>query len=94
MSFERLEKRTIAVVVDPIQSVKGKVVIDAFKLINQKVQLQGLEFQQTTSNLAKLKQPSPEALYHGLNTHYFSLVIDYKKNVNDQNMLLNMYKKE
>ena len=28
------EFRAVAVVVDPIQSVKGKVVIDAFRLIN------------------------------------------------------------
>ena len=29
-SFEKLCKRAVAVVVDPIQSVKGRVVIDAF----------------------------------------------------------------
>ncbi|CAG8816254.1 25763_t:CDS:2, partial [Dentiscutata erythropus] len=29
-SFEQLNQRAVAVVVDPIQSVKGKVVIDAF----------------------------------------------------------------
>jgi len=29
-----LNKKAVAVVVDPIQSVKGKVVIDAFRLIN------------------------------------------------------------
>ncbi len=33
-SFEQLTPRAVAVVVDPIQSVKGKVVIDAFRLIN------------------------------------------------------------
>merc|ERR1719313_2459717 len=33
-SFEQLNPRAVAVVVDPIQSVKGKVVIDAFRLIN------------------------------------------------------------
>jgi len=33
-SFEQLNKRAVAVVVDPIQSVKGKVVIDAFRTIN------------------------------------------------------------
>lgn len=33
-SFEQLHPRCVAVVVDPIQSVKGKVVIDAFRLIN------------------------------------------------------------
>lgn len=30
-SFEALSERAVAVVVDPIQSVKGKVVIDAFR---------------------------------------------------------------
>lgn len=33
-SFEALSERAVAVVIDPIQSVKGKVVIDAFRLIN------------------------------------------------------------
>lgn len=33
-SFEQLNPRAVAVVIDPIQSVKGKVVIDAFRLIN------------------------------------------------------------
>ena len=33
-SFEALSDRAVAVVVDPIQSVKGKVVIDAFRLIS------------------------------------------------------------
>jgi JAB1/Mov34/MPN/PAD-1 ubiquitin protease len=30
-SFEALNQRAVAVVVDPVQSVKGKVVIDAFR---------------------------------------------------------------
>lgn len=33
-SFEQLNPRAVAVVIDPIQSVKGKVVIDAFRTIN------------------------------------------------------------
>eukprot|EP00775_Hariotina_reticulata_P006925 gene6925-7143_t len=33
-SFEALNQRAVAVVVDPVQSVKGKVVIDAFRLIS------------------------------------------------------------
>lgn len=32
-SFEQLNPRAVAVVVDPIQSVKGKVVIDAFRYL-------------------------------------------------------------
>jgi 26S proteasome regulatory subunit N11 len=34
-SFEALNARAVAVVVDPIQSVKGKVVIDAFRLVRE-----------------------------------------------------------
>lgn len=30
-SFEQLHPRAVSVVIDPIQSVKGKVVIDAFR---------------------------------------------------------------
>lgn len=44
-AFEKLDSRNIAVVVDPILSVKGKVVIDAFKLIDQQTLLNDEEFQ-------------------------------------------------
>ena len=40
-SFEALNQRAVAVVVDPIQSVKGKVVIDAFRLINPQTMMLG-----------------------------------------------------
>ena len=42
-SFEALSDRAVAVVVDPIQSVKGKVVIDAFRLINPNMMVLGQE---------------------------------------------------
>jgi 26S proteasome regulatory subunit N11 len=48
----------VAVVVDPIQSVKGKVVIDAFRLINPQVMMLGQEPRQTTSTLGHLNKPS------------------------------------
>ena len=38
-SFEMLHERAVAVVVDPVQSVKGKVVIDAFRLIKQQMMM-------------------------------------------------------
>ena len=40
-SFESLNQRAVAVVVDPVQSVKGKVVIDAFRLISPQVRTPG-----------------------------------------------------
>jgi len=92
-SFEQLNKRAVAVVVDPIQSVKGKVVIDAFRTINPQLAMLGLAPRQTTSNLGHLKKPSIQALIHNLNRHYYSLNISYRKNELEQKMLLNLHKK-
>lgn len=50
-SFEQLDKRNVAVVIDPIQSVKGKVVIDCFRLIQNPVASNETPFNQTTSNV-------------------------------------------
>lgn len=91
-SFERLNPRAVAVVVDPIQSVKGKVVIDAFRLIPQAVMMMGQEPRLTTSNLGHLNKPSIQALIHGLNRHYYSISIAYKKTPNEERMLQNIHK--
>ena len=78
--------------VDPIQSVKGKVVIDAFRTVDPALMMSDEEFQQHTSNIGMLKKPSVQALYNNLNKQYFSIVIGYSKNPNEQEMLLNLYK--
>lgn len=57
-SFEQLNPKAVAVVIDPIQSVKGKVVIDAFRLINPQIAMMGQEPRQTTSNIGFLQKPS------------------------------------
>lgn len=92
-SFEALNQRAVAVVVDPIQSVKGKVVIDAFRLINPQTMMLGQEPRQTTSNLGHLNKPSIQALIHGLNRHYYSISISYRKNELEERMLMNLQKK-
>jgi len=91
-SFEAINERCVAVVVDPIQSVKGKVVIDAFRCINPQTLLMGQEPRQTTSNIGHLAKPSIQALIHGLNRHYYSLAINYRKDELEQKMLLNVHK--
>merc|ERR1712195_152248 len=90
-SFEALNQRAVAVVVDPIQSVKGKVVIDAFRSINPQMVMMGQEPRQTTSNVGHIQKPSIQALIHGLNRHYYSINISYRKNELEQKMLLNLY---
>ncbi|KAJ7947196.1 26S proteasome non-ATPase regulatory subunit 14-like [Quillaja saponaria] len=49
--------------------------------------------QQTTSNLGHLNKPSIQALIHGLNRHYYSIAINYRKNELKEKMLLNLHKK-
>ena len=93
-SFEQLHPRAVAVVVDPIQSVKGKVVIDAFRLINPQAVLTGQQTRQTTSNVGHLHKPSIQALIHGLNRSYYSMAINYRKNELEQQMLMNLHKKK
>merc|ERR1712204_80701 len=93
-SFEALSDRAVAVVVDPIQSVKGKVVIDAFRLINPNMMVLGQEPRQTTSVLGHLQKPSIQALIHGLNRHYYSIAINYRKNDLEQKMLLSLGRKK
>ncbi|SCW00001.1 LAFE_0B07250g1_1 [Lachancea fermentati] len=93
-SFEQLNSRAVAVVVDPIQSVKGKVVIDAFRLIDTNMIMRNQEPRQTTSNTGLLNKPNIQALIHGLNRHYYSLNIDYHKTSSETNMLMNLHKEQ
>ncbi|PWN95294.1 putative RPN11-26S proteasome regulatory subunit [Tilletiopsis washingtonensis] len=92
-SFEQLNPRAVAVVVDPIQSVPGKVVIDAFRLINPSTVMLGQEPRQTTSNVGHLNKPSIQSLIHGLNRHYYSIAIGYRKTELEQSMLGNLHKR-
>ena len=92
-SFESLNPRAVALVLDPVQSVKGKVVIDCFRLINPQLMMLGQEPRQTTSNIGHLQKPSIQALIHGLNRHYYSIVIDYRKNELEEQMLQNLHKR-
>lgn len=93
-SFEQLNSRAVAVVVDPIQSVKGKVVIDAFRLISPATVVRNQEPRQTTSNVGLLNKPNIQSLIHGLNRHYYSLNIDYHKTSAELNMLMNLHKEQ
>ncbi len=85
--------------VDPVQSVKGKVVIDAFRMIAGQGMMMMMmsaptEPRQTTSNIGFLKKPTIQARIHGLDRHYYSLVIDWRKNDLEEQMLMNLHKKD
>ena len=78
-SFEALNPRAVAVVVDPVQSVKGKVVLDAFRLINPQLAMMGKEPRQHTGNIGFMQKPSIHAIVNGLNRHYYQVCVAYKK---------------
>lgn len=54
--------------------------------------MMGHEPRQTTSNVGHLNKPSIQALIHGLNRHYYSIGIDYRKSALEENMLMNLHK--
>ena len=87
-----LNPKAVGVVIDPVQSVKGKVVMDAFRAIDPAVAMQGKEPRQTTSNIGHIAKPSLVALARGLNKHYYSIAINYRKSESEQRMLLNLNK--
>ena len=92
-SFERLNERCVAVVVDPIQSVKGKVIIDAFRTIPQQFTLIG-EARQVTSNQGHLTKPTIQAKVRGLGKMYYSMPIEFSKSEIDERMLVNLQRKK
>lgn len=89
-SFEALNPRAVAVVVDPVQSVKGKVMLDAFRLIKPETMMMGREPRQTTSNIGFMQKPSIHALINGLNRYYYQINVSYRKNDLEMRMLQNL----
>ena len=99
-TFEKQVPRTVAVVVDPIQSVRGKVVIDAFRTYGEMGLEMGLslgigkgnEMRQTTSNLGEVKQKKGFSLKQLAKSTYYTILIGYRKNDLETKMLLNLRK--
>ncbi|VDK47495.1 unnamed protein product [Cylicostephanus goldi] len=97
-SFEALHPRAVALVVDPIQSVKGNVMLDAFRSINPlavnpRLCAPTAEARQTTSNMGHLVRPSLVSTVHGLGLRYYSLNCAYKLTTREQKMLSSLNQK-
>ena len=90
-TFEQQVPRTVAVVVDPIQSVRGKVVIDAFRTYGGVgISLGDVEERQTTSNLGIIKRTRGFSLKELAKISYYSILMGYRKNDLETKMLLNL----
>ena len=81
-TFEQQVPRTVAVVVDPIQSVRGRVVIDAFRTYGDQGLDLGLaigggnEMRQTTSNLGEVKRKKGFSIKQLAKSTYYSILIE------------------
>lgn len=91
-SFEQLNQRFVAVVVDPIQSVRGKVVIDAFRSYGNNLAVGDQEMRQSTSNLGTQSKSKGMSLMDLAKIQYYSLLINFRKNDLETKMLLNLHK--
>ena len=78
---------------DPIQSVKGKVVIDAFRLIDPRSAMMGQEPRQTTSNILVISINQVFKVSFMVSTDIITpIAINYRKNELEQRMLSNLHK--
>lgn len=70
--FEKLDKRALAVVIDPIQSVKGNVVIDGFRAISNML-VSEHELMDVNCNNGFLNEPTMTAILQGHGQSFYSV---------------------
>ena len=89
MLWEKLNPRCVAVVVDPVRSVRGKVVIGAFRTIPQSMNpLQpNKEPREITSFINSIFPLSNAALRGYLGVHYYQMNIAYRMSKEEEDML-------
>jgi len=92
-SYEQQLERSVSLVIDPIQSVRGNVVMDAFRTIPREVLLGGGEARQTTSNRGFLTRASAQAVMQGLGKLYYNMPIDTRKMPHETATLLKVHKR-
>lgn len=92
-SFEQLSGRCVAVVIDPIQSVRGHVVMDCFRSIHMNNVAMNTEPRISTSVQYYTKEkPSREARLRGLNRLYYNMTINtYTADSLEVRMLRNLH---
>ena len=91
-NFEYLNKRSVAVVIDPVQSVNGKVVIEAYRLNSPLSRVQ--ETREITSIYSMVNNPSLFREDHGLNKYYYSLRVGFRKNLLEEITITSIYQKD
>jgi len=100
-SWERLDPRCVAVVVDPVKSVRGKVVIGAFRLTGHNALLQMVnptapppETRETTSFIGHMIRPSHKTIRSGLGVVFYMMPVKFHMSQYEENMLMSLNRPE
>jgi 26S proteasome regulatory subunit N11 len=96
-SQEKLDARAVAVVVDPVLSVRGKVVIGAFRNCPRNMFLTGgprhiEDPREKTSFIGHTVVPSPTTVVKGLNLSFYEMPITFIMNEHEQHMLSSLHR--
>lgn len=92
-NMEQLDDRAVAVVVDPVLSVRGKVVIGAFRNIPINPLKESKEDpREKTSFIGHTCNPSPTTIYHDLNKRFYQMPIEFKMNPSELHMLSSLHR--
>lgn len=97
-NFEKLNPRCVAVVVDPVRSVRGKVVIAAFRSVPDMNPLTALtggtnsEARETTS--FTFSTYAATSHFHHPERTYYQMTISYKMSAFEENMLKSLNRPE
>ena len=95
---EKLDERAVAIVVDPVLSVRGKVVIGAFRNCPRslaqltKGPLHIEDPREKTSFIGHNMHVSATTRVHGLNLAYYTMPIEFKMNEYEEHMLSSLHR--
>lgn len=95
-TLERQDDRAVGIVVDPILSVRGKVVIGAFRNVpNAFTQVDNRKHEdprEKTSFIGHTIKPSPKTIHSGLNVVFYEMPIVFNMNEHEQHMLSSLHR--
>jgi len=72
-SFEQLNRRAVALVVDPVQSAGGRVMVDTFRSVDPMTMAFGSEPRISTGNTGLLKRPTLDQRIRGIDKLFYSV---------------------
>ncbi|KAK8796520.1 hypothetical protein WA588_000651 [Blastocystis sp. NMH] len=90
-TFEKIDRRCVAVVVDPIQSVKGNVVIDAFRLYpgggGIMMMVNATKPLQSTGNRGHISKSTSQQKQRGCGREYYRLPVRWNVDPVDEDLM-------